>query len=53
VPSLIASCIATGKATLSELDTIYSIEDLHDMLEMAAVEAHNERVIRAAQKPNK
>lgn len=30
-----------GKATKHELDTVYSLEDVYDMLEIIAVDAHN------------
>lgn len=30
-----------GKATKHELDTVYSIEDVYDMIEVIAVDSHN------------
>jgi hypothetical protein len=32
-------------ATLHELATVYSLEDCYDMREIAAVDAHNRRVM--------
>lgn len=40
----IGAVIAAGKATLHELDTVYGVEDLYDLLEIIAVEGHNRRV---------
>lgn len=34
-------------ATLRELQTVYGIRDLHDMLEVAVVDAENARRLRA------
>jgi hypothetical protein len=31
-------------ATLAELETIYGLEDLYDMLEIIATDAHNRRI---------
>ena len=44
VPSLIAAAISSGKATLHELNTVYGIEDVYDLLEVATVDVHNRRV---------
>ena len=33
-------------ATLHELNTVYSLEDLYDMLEVILIDSHNERVVR-------
>lgn len=32
-------------ATLAELDSVYGVEDLHDMLELLMVEAVNRKII--------
>lgn len=37
--------ISQGKATLHELDTVYSLEDVYDMIEIGAVDAHNRLMI--------
>jgi len=37
--------VSAGKATLHELDTVYGLEDLCDMLEIIAVDIHNRRVM--------
>ena len=35
-----------GQATLNELDTVYGMEDLYDMLEVLSVDNHNKWVAR-------
>lgn len=42
---MIGMAISMGVATLGELSTVLGVEDLHDLLEVARVDAHNERVI--------
>jgi hypothetical protein len=37
--------ISSGKATLHELDTVYGLEDLYEMIEIITVDAHNQRVL--------
>lgn len=37
--------VSLGKASLKELKTFYSIEDVHDMIEVAMVDAHNRRLL--------
>lgn len=44
VPRKIRLAMETGLATLHELQTVYSLRDLYDILEVAAVRAHNRRV---------
>ena len=39
---------AKGLATLHELNTVYSLEDLYDLIEIASVEAYNRRLIDKA-----
>jgi hypothetical protein len=46
VPSTIAMAVASGRATYADLATRLSVEDLHDILEIVAVELHNARVTR-------
>jgi hypothetical protein len=36
--------ISAGKATLHECETVYSVGDVHLMLEVMAVDAHNRRI---------
>ena len=45
VPRLIGAVVSTGKATLHELDTVYSIEDCFDLLEISAIDSHNRRIL--------
>jgi len=35
--------IRAGKAELYQLQTVYSLRDMYDLLEIAAVEAYNRR----------
>jgi hypothetical protein len=37
--------VQSGLATLHELDTVYGIEDLWDLLEIASVRAYNSRPV--------
>lgn len=43
---MIGMVISTGKATMTELATTLSTEDLHDILEVVNVDAHNADLIR-------
>lgn len=45
VPPLIGMAVSTGKASLTELSTSLGLEDLHDVLEIARVDAHNARIL--------
>jgi hypothetical protein len=45
VPRLIGAVISSGKATLHELDSVYGVESAYDMLEVAIIDAHNQRII--------
>jgi hypothetical protein len=36
-------------ATLHELDTIYGVEDLYDMIEILEIDARNRRAVQKAQ----
>ena len=37
--------ISSRLATLHELDTVYGVEDLYDMLEVLRIDAHNKRLM--------
>jgi hypothetical protein len=41
VPSDIGAVVSSGLATLHELDTVYGLEDLYNLLEIAMVDAYN------------
>lgn len=41
IPTPIAMVVSAKLATLHELDTVYSLEDMWDMLEVIAVDSHN------------
>jgi hypothetical protein len=40
--------ISAGRATLAELQTVYSVEDVYEMIEIVMVDAENERRASAA-----
>jgi hypothetical protein len=43
IASPIGAVISSKLATLHECDTVYSVEDVYLMLEVAGVDAHNRR----------
>lgn len=45
MPPLVSMVVTSRRATLHELQTVYSLEDLHDLAEVVLVEAHNQRVL--------
>jgi 4-diphosphocytidyl-2C-methyl-D-erythritol kinase len=45
VPGIVGTVISKGLATLHEIDTVYGTQDLYDMLEIIAVDNHNQRII--------
>jgi hypothetical protein len=47
---LIAIVVSSGKATLHELDTVYGLEDLHDLIEIITIDAVNEQIMIEAEK---
>lgn len=44
LPPTIGALVSTGKATLHECETVYSIEDVYLMLEVVIIDAHNRHV---------
>lgn len=52
LPQTIGSIVATGKATLAELQTVYGLEDLYDLMEVCAVSSENERLAMDAATKN-
>jgi hypothetical protein len=42
---MIAVVVSSKLATLTELDTTLGTEDLHDLLEIVAVDSHNRNVM--------
>ncbi|OIQ97218.1 hypothetical protein GALL_207720 [mine drainage metagenome] len=49
VPRALAAVISARLATLAELETRLGAEDLYDLLEILAVDAHNRARLRALQ----
>jgi len=45
VPQTIAAVISGKQATLIEMQTIYGIEDMWNLLEIITVKNHNEKVM--------
>lgn len=48
VPPLIGMAISDDFSLLGPLSTVLSVEDLHDILEVKRIDAHNARVMRKA-----
>ena len=44
MPRTIGAVISARLATKVELDTVLSVEDVYDLLEIISVDAHNKRV---------
>ena len=47
MPRAIAIIVSSGHASLTELSTTLGLEDLHDLMEIIAIDSHNDRVINA------
>lgn len=45
MPPYIATVISAGMATLHEIDTVYGLEDVFDMLEIIAIDNHNKNLL--------
>jgi hypothetical protein len=45
VPRSIAVIVSSGTATLVELQTVLSMEDVHNLLEVIYVDAYNQKVL--------
>lgn len=45
VPRGIGAIVSRRLATLHELDTVYGTEDLHDLLEIMAIDTHNQNLL--------
>lgn len=45
MPRTIGAAVSSGKATIRDLGEALSLEDLYDILEIAAVDAHNIRLL--------
>lgn len=46
MPGIIGTIVSRNLATLHELDTVYGTQDMHDMLEIVAVDSYNQRVMQ-------
>jgi hypothetical protein len=44
VPLTIGAVASSGKATLIELQTVYSIEDVYTLMEINSIDSHNQRI---------
>lgn len=42
VPRTIATAISAKVASLNDLQTVYGLEDMYDLLEIAIVDSHNQ-----------
>jgi len=45
VPLIIASVVSVKMATLIECQTVYGVEDIYDLLEIASVDGHNTHIL--------
>lgn len=47
VPPAIGMVLGSGQklTTMGELNTVLGLEDLHDLLEIVMVDAHNQRIL--------
>lgn len=45
IPAAIGAVISSGLATLAELDSVYGVKDLYDLLEVVMVDAFNRSVL--------
>lgn len=45
VPAAIGAVVSGKLATLHELDTVYGLADLYDLIEVLAVDAHNQDLL--------
>lgn len=45
MPRTIAAAVSSGLATLHELDTVYGLEDLWNLIEIHTVDTHNRNVM--------
>lgn len=52
MPRVIGTLVSAKAATLFELQTVYSVEDAYNLLEIVNVDHHNERVIRGRHNRN-
>lgn len=52
VSPIIGAVLSTNRASLRDLDEHYSIEDVYDLLEVAAVDAYNMRVVNRLNEEN-
>ena len=50
IPVTIAAAVASKLATMAELGTVLSLQDLWDLLEVHAVNQHNEAVLSREQR---
>lgn len=50
---MVGMCISLRLATLAELSTVLSLEDMYDLLEIAQVDAHNRKIIDARAKEDR
>jgi len=45
IPPTIGAVASSRMATLHEMDTVYGIEDVYDMMEILSIDAHNRRIL--------
>lgn len=50
IPGIIGTAVGRRLTTLHEAQTIYGLEDIYDLIEIAIVDAHNEQQAEEAAK---
>ena len=53
MPRVIAVIVSAGKATLHELQTLYSLRDAYDLVDIVVVDGANRRKSLQAQRANR
>ena len=48
MPVVIATLVSKRMATLRDLQEFYGTQDIYDMLEIVAIDAHNDSIMREA-----
>jgi hypothetical protein len=49
VPRTIGAVLSSRLATMAELETLLGMEDVYDLLEIIAIDAHNKRIASEVQ----
>lgn len=50
VPPIIGAVISSRMATIVELQTVLSVDDVHDLIEVISIDAYNRQLVKESQK---